>query len=169
MSLTLNPERMKNDMTRPILTLKKPLSTNDTASAAVMPPATKSVVKKANKKSVEKKAQDKPAIKKPKPEVPPVLKLLCQKFPKSFDLKVRKPLKIGIHEDILAVFENHPDITITANGLKRALVYYTRGKDYLIRLTNCPERIDLKGETVGSVDDAAKNHAVEQLATLGRK
>lgn len=155
---------MENDMTRPILTLKKPLSTNDTASAAVMPPATKGVVKKANKKSVEKKVQDKPAIKKPK-AIPPLLKMLCAEFPKAFDLKVRKPLKIGIHEDILAAFENHPDITITANGLKRALVYYTRGKDYLIRLTNCPERIDLKGETVGSVDDAAKNHAVVTLKT----
>ena len=50
-------------------------------------------------------------IKKPKPEVPPILKLLCQKFPKAFDLKVRKPLKIGIYQDVLKAFEDNPEIT----------------------------------------------------------
>ena len=104
-------------------------------------------------------------IKKPKPEVPPVLKLLCQKFPKAFDLKVQKPLKIGIYQDVLKAFEDNPEIT--PENLATAIRYYSEGFRYQINIVIGLHRINLEGENVSIIEDSARILAVNFLKKYG--
>ena len=104
-------------------------------------------------------------IKKPKPEVPPILKLLCQKFPKAFDLKVRKPLKIGIYQDVLEAFEGNPEIT--PESLATAIRYYSKGFRYQINIIIGIHRINLEGENVSIIEDHARILAVNFLKKYG--
>ena len=104
-------------------------------------------------------------VKKPKPEVPPVLKLLCQKFPKAFDLKVRKPLKIGIYQDVLKAFEDNPEIT--TENLATAIRYYSKGFRYEINIIIGFHRINLEGENVSIIEDHARILAVNFLKKYG--
>jgi len=105
------------------------------------------------------------SAKKPKPEVPPVLKLLCQKFPKAFDLKVRKPLKIGIYQDVLEAFEGNPEIT--PESLATAIRYYSKGFRYQINIIMGLHRINLEGENVSIIEDHARILAVNFLKKYG--
>ena len=102
---------------------------------------------------------------KPKPEVPPILKLLCQKFPKAFDLKVRKPLKIGIYQDVLKAFEDNPEIT--PESLATAIRYYSKGFRYQINIIIGIHRINLEGENVSIIEDHARILAVNFLKKYG--
>jgi sRNA-binding protein len=75
----------------------------------------------------------------------------------------RKPLKVGIHNDVLALTGG----AIEAPVLAAALRYYTNNLHYQGALTQPgAERIDLNGKPVGSVTDAERAHARERFAVL---
>lgn len=80
---------------------------------------------------------------------------LAEKYPRAFfaDGRERKPLKVGIHQDILADADN----TLAAYQLTSALRWYTGAYAYQCKLTEGTPRIDLQGEVSGKVtaDDAA--------------
>src|SRR5215472_7546980 len=61
----------------------------------------------------------------------------------------RQPLKIGIHNDIVA---RHPELRPSL--IARALKTYTRSLGYLETLTAGAARIDLEGNPVGTVTAA---------------
>jgi sRNA-binding protein len=76
-----------------------------------------------------------------------VIELLCVSFPNCFALREtqRRPLKIGIFEDILTVLPG----VISKTKLKAALKVYAAS--YRSRLVIGMPRIDLNGEVAGEV------------------
>jgi sRNA-binding protein len=59
----------------------------------------------------------------------------------------RRPLKVGIHEDIVAALGD----AIEPRELKAALAYYTRNVAYLRHMLHGAWRIDLAGNPAGEV------------------
>ncbi len=150
-------------MNRPILSLKKLGVSSETADCKVVPETTPMAVMKMTevKKVGESKVvtTQKAPVRVNKPTIPPVLSLLCREFPKTFDVEMRKPLKVGIHKDILLAFRDNPDVN--EESLSRALKYYTRGLKYQRNLVNDIHRVDLKGDNVGAITELNKTTALE--------
>jgi sRNA-binding protein len=75
---------------------------------------------------------------------------LAALYPNCFR-QPRQPLKIGIHNDVIA---RHPELrpSLIASALKT----YTRSLGYLEMLKAGSARIDLEGNLVGTVTDADK-------------
>ena len=74
---------------------------------------------------------------------------LAERFPAAFAIKPRhrRPLKLGIHNDILAQL-NH---TISPRALSDALRIYVASIGYLKALVTGAERVDLNGMPAGTV------------------
>jgi ProP effector len=85
----------------------------------------------------------------PDAEIAACLQLLAETFPRCFAVYEvrRRPIKIGIHSEILAALDG----AITAAELGRALRVYTCNKIYRQRLRPGAVRIDLSGEPCGVV------------------
>ena len=96
------------------------------------------------------------------PKLPPFLKVLVKRFPLAFNLNDRKPLKIGIYQDILAAFAD--DSSFSNNALKKALRYYVTGRGYLLAMVNSTTRIDLEGNVAGEISPEDRLHAEKCLA-----
>ena len=150
-------------MNRPILTLKKLSVSSEARDYKIVPETTPAPVIKLTE--VEKVGESKTVTTQKtsarvnKSTIPPVLSLLCQEFPKTFDIEIRKPLKVGIHKDILAAFEDNPEVN--KESLSRALKYYTGCLKYQRNLVNDIHRVDLKGDNVGTVTELNKTTALE--------
>jgi sRNA-binding protein len=97
------------------------------------------------------------------PLIEAVLDLLCEAFPKCFArYEVRRqPLKVGIHDDILARLDG----AITEHELSRALRVYVSNKVYRGRLCAGAERIDLDGAPAGTVTSEHAARAVPASKT----
>jgi hypothetical protein len=83
-----------------------------------------------------------------------ILKILQQRWPKCFQALPNgdhQPLKVGIHEDLLAV----PDLEIYPSDLRRFLGHYVRKPPYLLGAHVGMARVDLDGNPRGtlSADD----------------
>ncbi len=78
-----------------------------------------------------------------------VLDLLTETWPACFSIyeRRRKPLKIGIHRDILAVLDG----AVTPAELSRALRCYVANKVYRERLIAGAVRVGLDGKPAGEV------------------
>lgn len=76
---------------------------------------------------------------------------LCERFPKLFNLDLRKPLKVDIEKDILR--ESANDASVTTDGVYKALRYYIKGLDYIRALHVYEHRFDLNGDVCGLVID----------------
>ena len=93
-----------------------------------------------------------------------VIKLLCERFPKTFSRYDPRPLKIGVHAELLAALAG----TIEPRDLKSALPAYTSNMRYLRSLTAGAPRIGLDGKPVGTVtpeDEAVAKKRLAELAT----
>jgi ProP effector len=77
-----------------------------------------------------------------------VLELLSEKFPACFQIfeQRRRPLKVGIHRDIIAVIDG-----VTEKELGRALHVYVANQTYKSRLVAGADRIGLDGLPAGIV------------------
>jgi sRNA-binding protein len=84
------------------------------------------------------------AKQRPDPEIAACIQLLTEIFPKCFVVYEgrRRPLKVGIHNDIITALAG----AVTAAELGRALSVYTHNKVYRSRLRAGAIRIDLSGE-----------------------
>ena len=82
-------------------------------------------------------------------DVMPTLELLAERFPACFSVyeNRRRPLKIGIHLDILAALDG----AVTPDELALALRCYVANRIYRSRLIAGAERIGLDGTPVGTV------------------
>ena len=80
-----------------------------------------------------------------------VLELLVETWPKCFSIYEarRRPLKIGIHNDIVAALDG----AVTSAELSRALGAYTANAVYRSRLRAGAVRIGLDGEPAGEVSE----------------
>ena len=86
------------------------------------------------------------------------IRTLAERWPKCFavDEKRRRPLKIGIAEEVRALL---PDVNVSA-----ALAYYAHNANYLKALVAGAVRIGLDGEPAGTVTVAQEAHARLELA-----
>jgi ProP effector len=105
------------------------------------------------------------SLKMPAEEKSPLetLFILGAAFPACFDLKNRRPLKIGITGDVAAVLAAASNIVITAAELKAAMLYYTSGQGYLKRMRAGAARIDLNGTAAGVVTAEEEKFAMWRL------
>jgi len=74
-----------------------------------------------------------------------------------------RPLKVGIHEDLLAL-EPWPDKLV-----RRALACYVHLPRYLKAVRAGAERVDLEGQPAGVVSEEEARHARKKLETLQAK
>jgi ProP effector len=88
---------------------------------------------------------------------------LAELYPNCFR-QPRQPLKIGIHNDVIA---RHPELrpSLIASALKT----YTRSLGYLETLKAGSARIDLEGNPVGTVTDADEEDAKRKIAKATRR
>lgn len=86
---------------------------------------------------------------------------LVRRFPNCFVPKGtdKRPLKIGVHREILKLCPDIPKVAICA-----ALGDYIAGWRYQRALVEQTHRINLRGETVEEIDAGSKTQAAEILA-----
>jgi ProP effector len=89
------------------------------------------------------------------------ISLLCEHFPQAFVLfeQRRRPLKVGIYDDIAAVLDG----AITKNELANALRVYCGNSAYLHATRAGAARIGLDGKPAGVVSESESEHAKERL------
>jgi ProP effector len=82
------------------------------------------------------------------------LRILRKEFPRCFNSKRRRPLKIGITDDAARILAP----LITRDEVHAAVAHYANSATYLRRLRAGRPRIDLDGNPVGVVTERqAKN------------
>lgn len=88
--------------------------------------------------------------------------LLQERWPRAFFMPEhrRKPLKVGIRQDIIAAGLGE----LTPGQLSNALRIYCRNRRYLERLRPNAMRIDLNGDGAGFVNSVDAKRAVDELA-----
>ena len=104
---------------------------------------------------------------KPGPEVAAALALLAELYPKCFSVyeSRRRPLKIGIHNDILAAAGG----TLTPLELRKVLGSYCSNHAYLSHTRTGASRLDLDGNPAGVVTADEESHAKAALAGIRTK
>ncbi len=92
------------------------------------------------------------------------LPALIAKYPQAFfdDPRRRKPLKIGIHQDILADESNE----LAAYQLTSALRWYTGAYGYQLCLRQGAERVALDGSAAGEVSEVDAKAASEKAKLI---
>jgi sRNA-binding protein len=89
---------------------------------------------------------------------------LTELFPGCFFNRRRKPLKVGIHDEVLAAL---PGATAKQVGL--ALTIYTSNSGYLHCITEGAPRVGLDGEVTGHVTAAEAENAKRRLAQRAKQ
>ena len=87
--------------------------------------------------------------------------ILRERYPALFAAADPKPLKIGIHKDLL---ERHPELDLS--GLKRALTLHTGRFGYQKLLKAGAVRFDLDGQPADEVTEEQAEIARQRLAEL---
>jgi ProP effector len=95
-----------------------------------------------------------------------LIAILAAQFPKCFFVfeQRRRPLKVGIHSDILAMPGAPP-----APALEHALRYYVNNISYLASLSVGAPRLDLNGNVAGVVDAEPAQVAKEKFHRYRRQ
>ena len=91
-----------------------------------------------------------------------MIKLLCNHFPEAFSRYNPRPLKLGVHAEVLPALGE----AITPADLRSALRAYTSRRRYLQSLLAGTSRIDLQGNPAGFVTDDDQREAQLRLAEL---
>ena len=92
-----------------------------------------------------------------------LLKQWYKRYPDTFFKGHTRPLKIGIHVELL---ENEP---WGEKLVRRALAGYVHLPRYLKAVRAGTQRVDLEGQSVGAVTEDEALHARQQLAELTRQ
>ncbi len=92
------------------------------------------------------------------------LPALIARYPKTFfeDPRERKPLKIGVHKDILA----DDGIEMASYQLTSALRWYTGALGYQLSISEDAQRIDLAGEAAGKVTAEDAKAAADKVKQI---
>ena len=95
-----------------------------------------------------------------------LLGVLCDRYPKAFDIEHPRPLKVGIDRDI-AVEMDDTSLAFETD-LRNAMRLYTSSPVYLTAMmAEGAERIDLAGITVGPVKQPHAGFAKFRLKRMG--
>ena len=89
---------------------------------------------------------------------------LADLYPHCFDRMNRRPLKVGICEEIIA---QHPEMS--RHRIKRLLKEYTQHELYWSTLKAGTPRIGLDGNVAGEVTLEDEQHALIQMARMARR
>jgi sRNA-binding protein len=92
------------------------------------------------------------------------LDLLADLYPHCFDRMNRRPLKVGICEDVIA---QHPELS--RRRIKRLLKNYTQSLAYCSAVKAGTPRIGLDGNVAGEVTLEDEQHALIQMARMARR
>ena len=92
------------------------------------------------------------------------LPALIARYPQTFfeDPRQRKPLKIGVHKDILADDANE----LASYQLTSALRWYTGALGYQLSIQENADRINLAGEVAGQVSADDATAAAEKVKQI---
>lgn len=99
----------------------------------------------------------KPILKKIEPITPPFVVKICERFPKTFSLSDRKPLKVGISKEVVEIMRGEgagPGV-----ALRKAIQWYTSGIKYHLSIIEQTHRLDLDGNAVEEITPHQKDHA----------
>ena len=92
------------------------------------------------------------------------INLLVELYPRCFCRTNRRPLKVGIYEQIIS---QHPEMS--KPQIKRLLKEYTQSPEYWSTLTAGTPRIDLAGNVAGEVTAADEEDARRKIAKGARR
>jgi sRNA-binding protein len=92
------------------------------------------------------------------------LDLLADLYPRCFGRENRRPLKVGICEEVIA---QHPELS--RHRVKRLLKDYTQHELYWSTLKAGTPRIGLDGNVAGEVTVEDEQHALIQMARMARR
>ena len=84
---------------------------------------------------------------------------LHETYPLAFHKTEKKPLKVGILQDI---FLNLTEASPSKTAIRDALTYYTGSPSYQKAVLEQPLRYDLNGTVVGEVEEEQKAHATKR-------
>jgi ProP effector len=90
--------------------------------------------------------------------------LLVELYPRCFCRTYRRPLKVGIYEEVIS---HHPEMS--KPQIKRLLKEYTQSPEYWSTLTAGTPRIDLMGNVAGEVTAADEEDAKRKIAKEARR
>jgi sRNA-binding protein len=93
-----------------------------------------------------------------------VIEMLARHWPQCFVIyeQRRRPLKIGIHTDIIAALDG----VVSKSELRLGLSFYTFNAAYLDALREGAERVDLAGDASGVVTAEEAQRALQALDRL---
>jgi ProP effector len=96
-----------------------------------------------------------------------VISLLAEKWPCCFSIPYsqRRPLKLGIREDVLAALDG----AIPASKVSAALRWYVSSREYQRRMVHGAWRVDLNGMPAGTVSEEDEAHARALLFAIQPK
>ncbi|HEY7296625.1 MAG TPA: ProQ/FinO family protein [Xanthobacteraceae bacterium] len=94
-----------------------------------------------------------------------IIKLLSDQFPHTFNRRDPRPLKVGIHADVLTALGD----AVQHRDLKSALRAYTSNARYLGALSAGASRIDLDAKLAGTVTAEDEALAKRRLAESARR
>src|SRR5215470_1179630 len=92
------------------------------------------------------------------------LDLLAELYPRCFCRTNRRPLKIGVCEEVIS---QHPEMS--RHRIKRLLKTYTQCSEYWSTLTAGTPRIDLDGNVAGEVTATDEADAKRKIAKEARR
>ncbi len=152
------------------LTLKKPIVVKPIVAASTIPAAIPKAVALKKKTGAPKKAKIKELT--PRKAQYKIIKTwLYETFPNTFSNE-KKPLKIGITKDILAILPLHFEATELAKikkTLRWILYKYCDKSLYHQNIIEGTSRIDLKGLVVSEISEHAKEHAKERMNAFAKR
>ena len=98
-----------------------------------------------------------------KNQIDETIAVLCREFPKCFVMfeRRRRPLKLGLHLDIIAALGERIDRRL----LRQALRCYTSNIHYRASQKPGAPRIDLDGNASGTVSEADAQSAAKDVAS----
>ena len=92
------------------------------------------------------------------------INLLVELYPRCFCRANRRPLKVGIYDEVIS---RHPEMS--KPQIKRLLKEYTQSPEYWSTLTAGTPRIDLAGNVAGEVTAADEEDARRKIAKGARR
>ncbi|MDC0535704.1 ProQ/FINO family protein, partial [Francisellaceae bacterium] len=95
-----------------------------------------------------------------------VFNWLCRSFPDCFNPKAKKPLKIGISDDIQAQYNQVYGVPVDQFILSRVLKRYVGDQNYQKSVIEHKQRFDLNGKPVEDFTEAHLEHAAKRLEEL---
>ncbi len=98
-----------------------------------------------------------------------LFKWLCQRFPKCFDPKSKKPLKIGISEDIEIIYYNEHYAPVDPYILKNVIRRYVGDTRYQHSVIQYKQRFNLYGQPVQDFNEEHISYAKQRLDEIAEK